>query len=362
MEYLIGCDAHKHYSQFAVFEEQSQKFKQVRVNHDVGAIRDFLTEFPEGTPVALESIGNWYWIVDEIEAAGCQPLMAHAAKAKAMMGNVNKTDKLDARGLAILLRNGTLPTVWIAPGETRDERELPRTRMALCKIRVALKNRIHATLAKYNLSVESDSDIFAEKWSAELKRVIQELPAETQNCIQEEIELLEVVQGKIHSMEERMHERMPITPTMQLLESLPGVGDILSIVIASEIGAIGRFARAEQLASYAGTTPTVNSSGGKTRYGHLPAQSNHYLKWAFIEAANGVARHHQHPNWQAKHVTQLYQRVRRRKGHAVAVGAVARHLAEATYWMLTKNQTYQEPVSRRSCSGKSERVVITVSN
>jgi len=254
---------------------------------------------------------------------------------------VNKTDKLDACGLATLLRNGTLPTVWIAPGETRDERELPRTRMALCKIRVALKNRIHATLAKYNLGVESDSDIFAEKWCEELKSVIQELPAETQNCIQEEIELLEVLQGKIHSMEERMHERMPITPTMQLLKSLPGVGDILSIVIATEIGAIARFTRAEQLASYAGTTPTVNSSG------HLPAQSNHYLKWAFIEAANGVARHYQHPNWQAKHVTQLYQGVRRRKGHAVAVGAVARHLAEATYWMLTKNQIYQEPVSRK---------------
>lgn len=347
MNYIIGCDAHKNYSQFAVFEEESQKFKQVRVEHETGAIRDFLADFPEGTPVALESIGNWYWIVDEIEEAGCQPLMAHAAKAKAMMGNVNKTDKLDARGLATLLRNGTLPKVWIAPGETRDQRELPRTRMAFSKIRVALKNRIHATLAKYNLSLETDSDIFAEKWSEDLKRIIQRLPAETQNCVQQEVELLELVQGQIQSMEERMREQIPITPGMQLLKSLPGVGDILSIVIFAEVGSIGRFARAEQLASYAGTTPTVNSSGGKSRYGHLPAQSNHYLKWAFIEAANGVARHYQHPNWQAKHVTQLYQRIRRRKGHAVAVGAVARHLAEATYWMLTKNQTYQEPVSRK---------------
>ena len=145
MNYIIGCDAHKHYSQFAVYEKKSKKIKQVRVNHEPGAIRDFLAEYPEGTPVALESIGNWYWIVDEIEQAGCQALMAHAAKAKAMMGNVNKTDKLDARGLVALLQNGTLPTVWIAPGEVRDERELPRTRMALCKIRVALKNRIHAT-------------------------------------------------------------------------------------------------------------------------------------------------------------------------------------------------------------------------
>ena len=166
MSYIIGCDAHKHYSQFAVFEGDQTRGKQVRVEHERGAIREFLSEFPEGTPVALESIGNWYWIVEEIEQAGCVPLLAHPAKAKAMMGNVNKTDKLDARGLAILLRNGTLPTVWIAPSEVRDERELPRTRMALCKIRVALKNRIHATLAKYNLSLPTESDTLLQSGPA----------------------------------------------------------------------------------------------------------------------------------------------------------------------------------------------------
>lgn len=219
--------------------------------------------------------------------------------------------------------------------------------MALCKIRVALKNRIHATLAKYNLSLKTDSDIFAEKWNAELKQVIQELPPETQNCIQQELELLEALQEQITSMEERMHERVPMTPTMQLLKTLPGVGDILSIVIASEIGSIERFSSAEQLASYAGTVPTVKASGGKVRYGYLPPQANHYLKWAFIEAANATAHFHNHPNWRQKHVTQLYERVRRRKEHSVAVGAVARHLAEATYWMLTKNEPYREPVSKK---------------
>ena len=61
---------------------------------------------------------------------------------------VNKTDKLDARGLNRLQRCGTLPTVWIASGELRDQRELPRTRMAFSRTRTRLKNRIHATLAK----------------------------------------------------------------------------------------------------------------------------------------------------------------------------------------------------------------------
>jgi len=143
--YKVGCDAHKRYSVFAVCDGKGKVLDRVRVNHERGAIQGFLSQFPSGTPVALETVGNWYWIVDEIEVAGCVALLAHAGKAKAMMGHTHKTDKLDAEGLATLLHNGTLPTVWIPPGDLRDERELPRTRMALSKVRTMLKNRMHST-------------------------------------------------------------------------------------------------------------------------------------------------------------------------------------------------------------------------
>ena len=86
---------------------------------------------------------------------------------------------------------------------------------------------------------------------------------------------------------EQMIVRISLTPDMQLLKTVPGVGDILAIVIGTEIGLIERFASAEQLASYAGTVPAMKSSGGKIRYGHTPKKSNHYLKWAFVEATNG---------------------------------------------------------------------------
>ena len=124
-------------------------------------------------------------------------------------------------------------------------------------------------------------------------------------------------------------------------------GDILSIVINLEIGSIERFSSAEQLASYAGTVPTVKNSGARLRYGHLPKQSNHYLKWAFTEAANAASRYRKFPRWQHKHIIRLYERVRQQKGHSIAVGAVARHLAEATFWMLTKKQIYQEPTMKK---------------
>lgn len=351
--YTIGCDAHKHYSVFAVLDERGKLVTQIRVNHEPGAIHNFLTRFPKGTPVALESVGNWYWIVDEIEATGCVPLMAHAAKAKVMMGNIHKTDKLDAKGLATLLHLGSLPAVWIAPGETRDQRELPRTRMALSKMRTALKNRMHSTLAKYALSLKDASDIYAPKWRAELTQIIRSLPEETRRCMEQELELLNLVQDHIDRLEVRIHRRFQITASMQLLKTLPGIGEILAIVVDLEIGDIDRFPSPGHFASYAGTVPRVKSSGGKFRYGRLVKQSNHYLRWAFIEAAATVSRCSKYSTWRGKYAVRLYERIRRKKGHAIAVGAVARHLAESTYWVLKKRECYRPPEPRPGSKNKA---------
>jgi transposase len=258
-----------------------------------------------------------------------------------MMGSLNKTDKLDVRGLNRLQRNGTLPTVWIPPSEVRDMRELPRTRMVLTRQRVRLKNRIHATLAKYALTMTEVSDIFGAKGQKLLGERIKQLPPETAFSTRRLLEQLQAVEGQIRSFETRMEEVFGRSPELDLIMSLPGVGPILGVVIAGEVGSVERFPSAGHLASYAGTTPRVHASGGRIRYGPLRPDVNRYLKWAFIEAANGVCRNRRrHPH---RHVSRLYSRLLRRKGHQKAVGAVARHLAEATYWVLKKHQPYCEP-------------------
>jgi transposase len=239
---------------FAVMDANGVVQEQVRIDNEPGAIYNFLSTFPEGTKVALETVGNWYWIVDEIETASCQPLMAHAAKAKIMMGNINKTDKLDAAGLATLTHLNSLPTVWIANKQIRDDRELPRTRMAFTKLRTAIKNRMHATLAKHNRSL-AGSDIFAPKWREDLISEIDRLPPETTRCMLQELELLDEIIDQIKEIEKRIKEHIKINSQMQLLDTLPGVGQILSIVIDREIGSIDRFPDDSHLAAYAGVVP-----------------------------------------------------------------------------------------------------------
>lgn len=343
---MIALDSHKRYSQGCVQEKNGKIICERRIDHAKGRIADFLRQWPAGSPVALETIGNWYWIVDEIEQAGMVPKLTNAHKAKLMLGCVNKTDKLDARGLNRLQQAGTLPTVWIPDGLTRDSRELPRNRLVFTGMRTRLKNRIHSVFDKYGLAVEfADlSDIFGSEGRQRMVEVIKQLPPETCYTLKCLLSELDRVTYQIGRIEKRMKKIFGKTEIVERLMTLPGIGFILAVTIANEIGDITRFPTAPQLASYSGMTPRVHSSGGHTRYGKLRNDVNHYLKWAYSEAGNSTAVNHKRcPN---RHVSKLYKRIRERKCHAKAIGAVGRHLAEATFWVLTKNENYKEPKSK----------------
>lgn len=339
--YIIAFDSHKKNSVVRVETKDKQLIKEAKIAHAPGNITKFLSQYKAGSTVALETTGNWYWIVDEIEQAGMVPLLVHARKAKLMLGMINKTDKLDAKGMNLLKHTGTLPTVWIPPGELRDHRELPRTRMFFANQRTRLKNRIHSVLAKYGLqNFGGISDVFGKAGIELLNKRIKQLPSQTQytTCIL--LRELKLVNAMIKRIEKRMHEVFDQTAETQLLMTMPGIGFILAVVIANELGDISRFNGPDRLASYAGTTPRVHQSGDRLWYGPLRPDTNHYLKWAYAEAGNSVAVNH--TRQAQRHVSCLYKRVRERRGHAKAVGAVGRHLAEATYWILTKREPYRE--------------------
>jgi len=346
----IAFDSHKHYTWALVQDEKGKVLREQRIDHARGALRGFLEEFEAGSPVAVETIGNWYWITDEIEAAGMVPQLVNARRAKLMSGSINKTDRLDARGLNRLQRSGTLPTVWIPPRELRDARELPRTRMVLVRQRTRLKNRIQANLAKYGLKTQGVSDLFGVRGRRILAKCLDDLPAETRYATHALIEEFDHLQVRIKDLEGRVAELFGEINALDLIRTLPGIAVILGVVILTEVGDVERFPSASHLASYAGKTPRVHASGGHIRHGHTRPDVNHYLKWAYAEAANVVMMHRRrHPR---RHVSRLYERVKRRRGHQKAVGAVGRHLAEATYWMLKKGEPYKDPGLKQEVESK----------
>lgn len=347
MSEYIAFDSHKRYTWVDREDHSGGKRRCHRLEHAPGAVRNYLSGCEPGTAVAVEATGNWYWIIDEIEQAGLVPQLVHPRKAKLMMGQTNKTDQLDAHGLNRLQRNGTLPTVWIPPGPLRDLRELTRTRLVLVGQRTRLKNRLSATLAKYGTPASECSDPYGKRGRAELEKHLQGLPEQTRWVSGQLLAQLDFVSGQVRELEQRLEQLVKTTEPMQWLLTMPGVGVILAATIALEIGEIARFPSAMHLASYAGTTPRVHASGGKVRYGALRADVNRYLKWAFAEAANSVAVNHR--RCPERHVSQLYRRLLH-KGHPKAIGAVARHLAEAAFHVLRRKQMYRDPALERGCT------------
>lgn len=220
--------------------------------------------------------------------------------------------------------------------------------MYLVHIRTSLKNRIHATMSKYALSVVGVSDILGKKGCAILDHQVMSLPPQTRFTTLQQLADIDMFDTQIAAFDERLSKLFDETEEIRLLKTMPGIGFVFSILVSLEVGDVGRFGGPGKLASYAGTVPRVHSSGGKTRHGRLHQDVNRYLKWAYLEAANTISANRKH--WPDRHVVRLYNRLKHRRGHATAIGALARHLAESTYWILTKKEKYRDPYLHRVSS------------
>jgi transposase len=212
--------------------------------------------------------------------------------------------------------------------------------MVLVRQRTQLKNRIHATLAKYALHDVEVTDLFGVGGRMLLRQRLDRLPPHTAYASQQLLEQIEALDGQVRGFEQRIQATFKPTPEIQRMLAAGG---------GAHAGrgdrARGRGRYAVSHGREAGCLCGDHPAGPRERWeGPIrPARPdvNRYLKWAFVEAANAICltRGRTSP----RHVSRLYERVARRKGHAKAIGAVARHLAETTYWVLRNGESYREP-------------------
>ena len=154
----VGIDLHRRRSQIAIIDEHGELTLQKRVPTGRETITELLGD-PESTHVALEATYGWEWLAELLEDAGFDVHLAHPLRTRAIAAARVKTDAVDARTLAHLLRTGLLPEAYIAPPELRDLRDLLRHRATLVHLRTSIKNRVHALLARQGILPEH-SDLF----------------------------------------------------------------------------------------------------------------------------------------------------------------------------------------------------------
>ncbi len=319
----VGIDLHRRRSFLTAITEEGEVSFRRRIVNDREAFLELLGD-PQSTHVALEATYGWEWLADLLEDAGFELHLAHPLRTRAIAAARVKTDAVDATTLAQLLRAGLLPEAYIAPKELRDVRELLRHRVALVSMRSAIKNRVHAILAKHGIA-HQHSDLFGKAGRRFLATV--ELRPAPRQRLDSLVALLDDFDREIDACAKEIDRQARADERVKLLCQIHGVGRYTAMLIIAEIGDVRRFPTARHLCAWAGLTPTVRSSDGKARLGNISRQESSILRWAVIEAATHVPT-------RGGPLRQQFERIAKRRGRKVARVAVARQILTLCYYGL----------------------------
>jgi transposase len=288
-----------------------------------------------GQPVraTLEAMTGARFVHDCLERGGWDVQIADALKAKGLAPLACKTDRIDAHVLAELSRRDLVPGLWLPNGEVQADRERARFRLHLVRQRSRLKHRIHATLLAHGVPCPV-SDLFGGRGRELLARA--PLPEPWRTHVGTALALIDDLTMRLRALDQALRARGTTHPDVPLLRTAPGIGWVLGYTIAAEIGDIRRFATPTKLVGYTGLCPRVYQSGARDRRGALTKLGPRYLRWALVEAAPHAARH---PVYRARYL-RMKQRLGRQRGAKVAQIAIARQLAAAIWYMLTRRHPF----------------------
>jgi transposase len=319
----VGIDLHRRRSVIVRMTPDGQRIgPAVRIDNDPFDLALQVASWGESPEVVLEATYGWYWAADVLADAGAVVHLAHPLGVKGFAYRRVKNDERDAADLADLLRMGRLPQAWIAPPAVRGLREAIRHRSKLVAIRSGLKAQVHAVLAKQGVRV-TVSDLFGVGG----QRLLDELPLDGpyHARVASLRRLIEVFTFEIDILTKRNSAHLKTHPGFQAIQAIRGVGPVLAAVFVAEIGDVHRFARPQQLCSWAGMTPKHRESDTKIHRGRITKQGNPLVRWAAVEAVQtlregpiGLAR----------------VRIGQRRGANIGKVAAARKLLTLVYYGL----------------------------
>jgi transposase len=291
-----------------------------------------IAPYREDLVVCVECIFTWYWLADLCTQEGIPFVLGHALYMKAIHGGKAKNDKIDAQKIAVLLRGGMLPQAYVYPADMRATRDLLRRRLHLVRHRAELLTHVQQTNSQYNLpeigkkiAYKANRDGVAERFPdpAVQKSIEVDLALiGYYDTLLRDLELAIVTTAKQHDAN-----------TLYLLQTVPGIGKILSLVLLYEMHDIARFPRVQDFVSYGRLVKCAKESAGK-RYGTSGTKiGNAYLKWAFSEAAVLFLRNN--PAGQ-----KYLARLENKHGKGKALTVLAHKLARAVYHMLKRTTAF----------------------
>jgi transposase len=292
-----------------------------------------------GTDVraVVEMMSGAIWVRDELAAAGWRVQIAHARKVRDVAPLACKTDKVDARVLAELARRDLVPELWVPPLEDRALRERLRRRTHLVRMRASAMNRIFGLQTQWGLHLS-----LRRLRSPDAMTLLahQGMPAVWRRSIAEALDVIELLDARITPIDHELRPLARADARVILLDTIPGIGDLLGLTLASEIGDVARFGSPRKLIGYAGLAPKISQSGDRARTGALSKAGSRTLRWAAVEAA-------QHAWRPSNPWHRLYTELAERAGKNPAKAAVARKILIAAWHVLSRQQPFKPAAPRR---------------
>lgn len=332
MELYCGADLHGNNVVLQLCDASGKRVFRRRVKANLDAVNGALDAYwPRIKTVAVESTYNWYWFVDGLREQGRDVRLANPAKMEQYEGLKATDDASDAAWLAEQTRLGILPESYVYPKETRSVRDALRRRQLFVRQRTQSLLSMDSLFDRYGLDAPGSEQL--KKWGLD---EIQSLDVDDFTRLQVGT-LLESVRKSdalAKQIETSVLAQVKPTATFRRLQQLPGIGQILSMVVALESGEFSRFGSAGQYASYCRAVKSIRSSNGKKKGRNNGKNGNPYLAWAFVEAATFAVRYY-------PRIKTWYERKKRRRNVAVAKKALACKLAKAT-WHVMNGKEFDE--------------------
>jgi len=320
-----GVDLHRRSLVVAVEDELGKEVAMRQFACEAAqAIKEFFSGLGEFRAV-IEASSSYRWLYELISVHG-QVVLAHPYRLRAIVAGRAKTDKLDARLLARLLRAGLIPTAYIPPADYQALRDLARARARLSREATHAKNELHALLARANLH-SPYYNAFCQRGRQWLAG--QDLPPVARGIGDELLRRLAHFESEISRVDAELQGLSEHFPEAEALTILYGVGLYSALLIIGELGEPWRFGDSRQVGAYAGLTARVTQSGSSCRHGSISRQGSPWLRWILVEAAMKLVR-------RDVQLGNFYQRIRKRSGAKIARVAAARKLAEICWQRLMR--------------------------
>jgi transposase len=326
----LGIDVHKRYAQVAVLDAGGKIVDVVRVEN---ANLDDLAQRYAGAEAAIEATSNYYHIHDTL-SEHLDVTVAHPKELTQIADTDKKTDRVDAKELARMVRLSSVPESYVPTDEVREARALVRGRQTLVENRTKYANKIHGLLSDHGITED------VKPLSVEGREFLRELslPTPWDALLESYLEMIETLTEEIQNLDETIEERAGSLRETQLLMTIPGISYYTALTIYAELGEIERFDGDKSVVSYVGLNPVIRESGDSRIEGSISKRGSGRVRWLLVQAAHNAVH-----TCNDEYLSRFYERLASRKNSQKAIVATARKLLVSIYHMLDRGEVYDPP-------------------